>query len=171
VVLRAKKLEIQKQNCENCARAEKKKQTNKNKYCAMILSQIRRGIELHVCMREIIFLFEMSCFYLNKEYTRVWTQSVVSLYDIVSVHAYHSLYGRELTNHYISLRADRLGCGFECALPSRVLTTLGVLRLWWSTLGSPGMMMGCDFECGLPSRGLAILGLLRRVDRPRVPTV
>jgi hypothetical protein len=42
VVLRPKKLEIRKTNCENCIRAEK------TKYCAMKLSQIRRRIELFV---------------------------------------------------------------------------------------------------------------------------
>jgi hypothetical protein len=52
VVLGPKKLEIQKTNCENCIRTEK------TKYCAMTLSQIRRRIEL--CMREIILRFEMN---------------------------------------------------------------------------------------------------------------
>jgi hypothetical protein len=53
VVIRPKKLEIRKQNCENCTRIEKKQ----TKYRAMKLSQIRRRIEL--CMREIIICFEM----------------------------------------------------------------------------------------------------------------
>jgi hypothetical protein len=37
------------------------KEPEKNpKYCVMKLSQIRRRIKLHVCMREVILRFEMN---------------------------------------------------------------------------------------------------------------
>jgi hypothetical protein len=45
-------LEIRKQYCENCIRADK------TKHYAMKLSQIHRMIEL--CLREIILRFEMN---------------------------------------------------------------------------------------------------------------